>query len=122
MVPIFKEKAVGDRTAYGHIITLFSSVAMFLYALPDYPDAIVSLIINGVSALLQLAYVSVFLWFAVGAARRHAYYVIAPVLVASTLMTCLVVTKVIWGSPLVAVVAAVAAFVSYCSVIADVVS
>ncbi|XP_037482037.1 bidirectional sugar transporter SWEET4-like [Triticum dicoccoides] len=122
VAPIFREKAVGDRTAYGHIVTLFSSVAMFLYALPGYPGAIVSLIINGVSSLLQLVYVCVFLWFGVGAARRYAFFVLAPVLIASALMICLVATKVIWGSPFVAAVAAGAALLSYFSAIADVVA
>ena len=56
--------------------------------------------------MLQLLYVCVFLWFAVGAARRYAFFVLAPVLFASALMVCLVVTKVIWGSPFVAAVAA----------------
>lgn len=78
VVPIYYEQAVGDQTAYGHIVTLFSSVAWFLYAAPDYPDAIVSMGINTVSTLLQLVYVAVFLWFAVGVVRHHALYVFSP--------------------------------------------
>lgn len=121
MVPIYNEQAVGDRTAYGHIVMMFSSVAWFLYAAPDYPAAVYSMSVNTISTVLQLVYVAVFLRFAAGVGRRHALYAFAPILAASTIMALLVFTKVIWGSQFVAYVAAIAAFSAYCSVAVDVV-
>lgn len=121
LVPIFKDKGTGDRTSYGHILTLFSSVAMFMYALPQYPDAVASLAINGASTLLQLAYVGAFVWFAVGTVRRHALYALAPVLLASAVLPCLVFTKVV-GTPFISAVAAIAALLAYGFAIVDMVS
>ncbi|KAI4968942.1 hypothetical protein ZWY2020_046272 [Hordeum vulgare] len=118
--PIYKDKGTGDRTSYGHILNLFSSVAMFMYALPYYPDAVASLTINGASTLLQLIYVGSFLWFAAGTVRRHALYALAPILLASALLPCLVFANVV-GTLFVSIIAAIAALLSYGSAIADMV-
>ncbi|KAM3373439.1 hypothetical protein ACQJBY_020080 [Aegilops geniculata] len=119
-MPIWNENAVGDRTVYGHVATLFTSVACFLYGLPSYPDGFVSLAINITSVVLQLGYIAVFIWFAAGVARRRALYLLATILIMSTIITSLALTKVVAAS-FVPIVAMATTSFNYISVGVDVV-
>ena len=121
MIPVFKDKGVGDPTVYGHMLTLLSSVVMVLYAAPHYPNALASLTINGASIVVQLAYGAVFVWFAVGAVRRHALYVLAPVLLTSIVLPLIVFTKLV-GAMFISVLAIIAVLLSYGFSLVDLVS
>jgi hypothetical protein len=124
--PIHAEQGVGDRTAYGHIMTMSGCIAWTLFALPSFKDNIWTVIINGTGIPLELTYVCFFMYHAANEARRLPMYLLVGVLSVSGFVTGLFVEMVlireVWERTFMGVIASILTGLSYIFVLVDVVS
>ncbi|XP_044971131.1 bidirectional sugar transporter SWEET4-like [Hordeum vulgare subsp. vulgare] len=111
VIPVWKERSVGDRKVYGHVLLFFNSVMWTLYASTDLPNKLLLFIISGMGIIVHFFYTTFYITFAEPENRRHAVIILSAFLVVALITAVLVASMVLithtWSNTFVDVMASI---------------